>query len=137
MMDRLEIGDSLPELVKKISQASMNAYAEATGDFNPIHVDEEFAKGTPFGGTIAHGFYIFGFISELMLRHFGKRWTNEGRVKVRFKKPVRPGDTITISATLTGRKEKKGRTGLVFDVLWSNQNKETVIIGNAFVDEKG
>jgi len=129
----MEKGDRLPELVKEISQESMNAYAEATNDFNPIHVDEAFAKETAFKGTIAHGFYIFGFVSELMTRHFGKRWTNGGQVDVRFLKPVRPGDTITVKATVAGREMKEGRSFLVVDVVWENQLKEPVIIGKAFV----
>ena len=75
----MEIGEKLPELVKNITQESINRYAGAAGDFNPIHVDEEFAKGTPFGGTIAHGFYIFAFLSELMTDNFGRKWTGGGR----------------------------------------------------------
>jgi 3-hydroxybutyryl-CoA dehydratase len=129
----MEKGDRLPEVVKEIGQESMNAYAEATNDFNPIHVDEAFAKETPFKGTIAHGFYIFGFVSELMTRHFGKRWTNGGHVDVRFKKPVRPGDTVTVKAIVAGREMKEGRSFLVLDVVWENQLKEPVITGQAFV----
>lgn len=131
----MKIGDSLPGLVKKISQASMNQYAEATGDFNPIHVDAEFAKGTSYGGTIAHGFYILGFVSELMTLHFNKGWTNGGRLDVRFKKAVRPGDTITVKATLKERETIDGIGYLVFEVLWENQLKEPVIFGKAFVKE--
>jgi 3-hydroxybutyryl-CoA dehydratase len=129
----MEIGDRLLELVKEISQESINAYAEATNDFNPIHVDESFAKGTAFKGTIAHGFYIFGFVSELMTRYFGKRWTNGGHVDVRFKKPVRPGDTVTVKAIVAGREMKEGRSFLVVDVVWENQLKEPVITGKVFV----
>jgi 3-hydroxybutyryl-CoA dehydratase len=129
----METGDRLPELVKEISQESMNAYAEATNDFNPIHIDEAFAKETPFKGTIAHGFYIFAFVSELMTRHFGKRWTNGGHVDVRFLKPVRPGDTITVKATVSGQEMKEGRSFLVLSVVWENQLKEPVIAGQAFV----
>ena len=126
---------TLPELVKKISQKSINSYAEATGDFNPIHVDEEFAKDTPFKGTIAHGFYILGFLSELMTRQFGKAWIEGGSLDARFKKPVKPGDTITVRAKLVDRRKIKGRSHLVFDAIWENQMKEPVITGRAFVKE--
>jgi 3-hydroxybutyryl-CoA dehydratase len=129
----MEIGDRLPELVKHISQESINVYAEATNDFNPIQIDEAFAEGTAFKGTIAHGFYIFGFISELMPRHFGKKWIHGGHAYVRFKKPVRPGDTVTIRATLTGRELGEGRSLMVFDVVWENQLKEPVITGKVIV----
>ncbi|MDP2645289.1 MAG: MaoC family dehydratase [Desulfobacterales bacterium] len=131
----MKIGQELPELVKEITQKSINAYADATGDFNPIHVDEEFAAETPFEGTIAHGFYIFGFLSELMTRRFGKAWTTGGTVDVRFKRPVRPGDTIRVKARLGKRETAQGRTTLVFDVSWENQRNEPVIAGQATVTE--
>ena len=132
---KMEIGEKLPELVKEITQEGINAYAEATGDFNPIHVDENFARNTPFKGTIAHGFYIFGFLSELMTRHFNKRWTNSGRIDVRFKRPVRPGDTIKVKATLVGREIIQDCAFLVFEIVWENQMLDPVIEGKAFIAE--
>lgn len=131
----MEIGETLPALEKKITQESINAYADAAGDFNPIHVNEEFARSTPFKGTIAHGFYIFAILSELMTKHFGKKWTNGGRVDARFKKPVRPGDTVIIKATLANREKFESRDYLVFEVVWENQRQEPVIVGQAYVKE--
>ena len=131
----MEIGEKLPELVKVITQESINGYADATGDFNPIHVDEEFAADTPFGGTIAHGFYIFAFLSELMTGNFGRKWTDGGRVDVRFKRPVKPGDTITLGATLVEREFVDGNSRLVFDIVWENQLQEPVLLGRTSVPE--
>jgi len=131
----MEIGDKLPELVKEVTQESINLYADATGDFNPIHVDDEFAKTTPFKGTIAHGFFIFAYLSELMTKQFGKKWISGGATDVRFKKPVRPGDTITLRATLSDKKVKNNCSMLVFDVVWENQMHEPVIVGKASVPE--
>ena len=132
---KIEIGQTLPELVKKVSQASINRYAEATGDFNPIHVDEAFARETAFKGTIAHGFYILGFLSELMTRQFGRAWIEGGSLDARFKRPVKPGDTIIVKATLVDRKTIKGLACLEFDAIWENQLKEPVITGKALVGE--
>ena len=131
----LLIGNKLPDLVKQVSQESINRYAEATGDFNPIHVDEEFARKTPFKGTIAHGFYILAFLSELMTRHFGRKWVEEGTLDARFKKPVKPGDMVTVKAILADRKKAGDRTLLVFDAVWENQHSEAVITGQALVPE--
>jgi len=131
----MEIGEKLPELVKDITQERISRYANATGDFNPIHVDEEFARGTAFKGTIAHGFFIFAFLSELMTRMFGKRWINGGRTDVRFKRPVRPGDTITLRAILADREIAGGLSRLVFDVVWENQMEQTVLSGRVSVPE--
>jgi len=131
----MEIGEELPEKVQYITQDSIYRYAYATGDFNPIHVDEEFAKGTAFKGTIAHGFYLLAFISELMTRKFGKRWTNSGRLDVKFKRPVRPGDKITLKATLKGRHQTDGCFRLVFDAVWENQMHEPVLLGEVSILE--
>ena len=53
-------------VTRTLTQEMLNAYAEASGDFNPIHTDEAFAKTTPMGGTIAHGMLVLSFISEMM-----------------------------------------------------------------------
>lgn len=84
-------------LERRVSQEAINRYAEATGDFNPIHVDEDYARRTPFGGTIAHGMLVLAYLSEAMTAAFGRSWWEGGRLKVRFKGPARPGDTLTVS----------------------------------------
>ena len=80
-------------VVRTLSQEQLQAYADAPHDHNPIHVDPEFARSTPFGGTIAHGMLVLALIGEMMQASFGARWTSSGRLKVRFKAPARPGDT--------------------------------------------
>ncbi len=57
----------------------------ASGDFNPIHVDESFAAQTPFGGTIAHGMLILAYVSEMMTLAFGQSWLSGGKLSVKFK----------------------------------------------------
>jgi 3-hydroxybutyryl-CoA dehydratase len=86
-------------VVREITQMRIHAYADASGDHNPIHIDEDFARTTPLGGTIAHGMLVLALISEMMQSTFGKAWTETGTLKVRFKAPTRPGDTVTASAT--------------------------------------
>ena len=125
----------MPDEVKYITQDIINNYAYATGDFNPIHIDETYAKGTAFKGTIAHGFYVLAFISELMTRKYGKKWTDSGRLDVRFKRPVKPGDKITLKATLKDRQKKDDSLRLVFDVVWENQLHEPVLLGEVSVME--
>ena len=97
MIARLEMikGEYLPTIEKVVTQLMINQYAEASGDFNPIHVNEEYAKKSRFGSTIAHGMMIAASISELMTMIFKQAWLNGGRLKIRFRAPVFPGDTIT------------------------------------------
>ena len=120
-------------VIKQITQESINRYAEATGDYNPIHVDEAYARSTPFGGTIAHGMLVLAAISEMMACAFGQDWLASGRLKVRFKGPARPGDTVTAQAT--PRAARAGGQGgvLEYAVECRNQRGETLISGTAEV----
>ena len=84
---------------RTITQAQIDDYAEASGDHNPIHVDPAFAATTIFGGTIAHGMLVLALIAQAMHEAEGEHWLTRGRLKVRFKAPTRPGDTVVASAT--------------------------------------
>jgi acyl dehydratase len=77
------------QLTKEVTQPQIDAYAAASGDHNPIHVDEAFARATPLGGTIAHGMLVLAFISEMMTAAFGRAWLDSGRLDVRFRAPAR------------------------------------------------
>lgn len=89
-------GDRLPERSYEITHDKIVAYAEATGDFNPIHVDPEFAAKTPFKGTIAHGLLSVAFLSQMMMCWMPHNWTRSGKLTVAFLKPLRPGDKVVV-----------------------------------------
>jgi 3-hydroxybutyryl-CoA dehydratase len=114
-------------LQRELTQAMIDAYAEASGDHNPIHIDQEFARSTPLGGTIAHGMLVLSFISQMLTAAFGRAWTEGGRLEVRFRTPARPGDSVTARATLA--KADEGR--LRYTVECVNQAGEQLISGTA------
>ena len=116
-------------VVKELSQAQIERYADATGDHNPIHVDEAFAQTTPLGGTVAHGMLVLAAISEMMAASFGEAWLTGGKLKVRFRGPARPGDRITASVQETARQG----AGLVYAVECRNQRGEVLINGTVEV----
>jgi 3-hydroxybutyryl-CoA dehydratase len=116
-------------VVKQLTQEQIGRYAEASGDHNPIHVDEAFARATPFGGTIAHGMLVLAFISEMMTAAFGEAWLTGGRLRVRFRAPARPNDTITASAQPQGGRD----VTLTYNVECRNQKDEVLISGTAEV----
>ena len=120
---------SAATIVRTITQEQLHAYANASGDHNPIHIDEAFAATTPFGGTIAHGMLVLAFIGELMHGLHGAAWVERGRLKVRFKAPARPGDTITASAELS--KESDGARE--YAVRCENERGDVLIEGRASV----
>jgi 3-hydroxybutyryl-CoA dehydratase len=125
----LKEGMSLPELRKSIIQENINLYAQASRDFNPIHIDEEFARKTPLGGTIAHGMLILAYVSQMMTAAFGQSWLAGGKLDVRFRAPARPGDTITVSGMIRRLEKGGGQTLVSCDVICRNQNDESVITG--------
>lgn len=132
-LDNISEGMEIMPLEKTVSQERVNRYAEASGDFNPIHLDEEFARQTPAGGRIAHGMLILAYLSEMMTAAFGQRWLTGGKLDVRFKVAARPGDVIRASGQVT-RLETIGTGTLVHcDVLCASQAGETIITGRAAV----
>jgi 3-hydroxybutyryl-CoA dehydratase len=123
---------SSPEVApvtRALSQDMLHRYADASGDHNPIHIDEAFAATTPMGGTIAHGMLVLSFISEMMTGAFGERWLASGSLDVRFRAPARPGDTVTARAT--AQEPKDGRLRYAVEVV--SQTDEVLISGTAEV----
>ena len=110
-----------------VDQDRINKFAEATGDFQFIHIDEEKAKLTPFGGTIAHGFLTLSLIPMLGASTDGpkiggiKMGVNYGGNKVRFLAPVRSGKRVRSHVKLLELDEK--RPGQ-----WQQTNEVTVEI---------
>ena len=130
---KLEVGFKLTSLSKTITQAKINKYAKASGDFNPIHIDEQFAHSTQFGGTIAHGMLVGAYVSELMAISFGFQWHKTGRLKLKFKAPVFPGDTLTILGEIKNITEISSASEVTCTVNVSRQSGQNVITGESKV----
>ena len=124
---------STPELLTpithNITQKQLAKYADASGDHNPLHLDEEFAAATPYGRTIAHGMLVLAFVSEAMTKTFGRTWLCEGKMKARFRAPVFPGDSVTTTGTLKSTKDATA----TYQVVVRNQNDEDVITADTTV----
>lgn len=126
----LKVGQS-DERSKLMTEALVNAYAELTGDFSPVHVDEEAAKKTRFGTRIAHGMLSAGFLSAVIgmdLPGPGTIWVKQ---ELRFKQPVKLGDTITWRVTVKELFPEKKRATL--STVCRNQRDETVIEGEGTI----
>ena len=120
---------AVASISKVLDQAHIDAYARASGDFNPIHIDPDFARTTPYEGTIAHGMLVLATISEMMTAAFGDRWLTGGKLDVRFRHPARPGDTLTASANPGKPEEGYHR----YAVQCANQAGDLLITGTASV----
>ena len=108
-----------------ITQERIGRYAEITEDWNPLHVDEAFARTTAFGGVIAHGMLSLNLAWELLREIHGDEGLADVELTVRFKKPVRPGDTVRARV----RREADAAGG--WEVWIENQAGEAVIAGHA------
>jgi len=133
MLSGVYQGETLPPVVRHITQEKINLYAEASGDFNPIHVDESFATQTPLGGTIAHGMLILAYVSEMMAQAFGQNWAANGRLSVRFKTPARPGDTVTATGKIDSIRKEDGISYVDCSLECHNQKDEVIVTGGAMV----
>ena len=129
-----KVGDSA-EITKTIEQEDIDAFARVTGDHNPVHVDEEFAKTTRFGKRIAHGMLTASLISAVLANEL----PGEGSVylgqTLQFVAPVFPGDEITARVTVKEMREDKPIVKL--ETVCVNQRDEVVIRGEATVLSRG
>ncbi len=94
------VGASIGELTQAVDQSMINAYADASGDINPLHIDPEFAKTTFFGRTIAHGLLTLAFVSRVLSAWNWQGWAYGGELNVSFLGPVYPGDTVRVSGDI-------------------------------------
>ena len=128
--DELAVGRSASN-VDVIGEREIALFASVSGDVNPAHLDPDWAATTPFGGVIAHGMLSAGFISALL----GTTLPGPGTIyldqSLRVRRPVRPGDRLTTTVTVTAMDDVKKRVTL--DCTCTNQNGEAVVTGTATV----
>lgn len=128
--EEIAIGDTA-SFTKTITETDVYLYAGISGDFNPVHIDEEYAKTTPFGRRIAHG----GLAGSLLAPVLGMKLPGLGTVALevtqKYRAPVYPGDTITCKVEVTARIERL--KALEMKILWTNQDGKVVSKGSCTV----
>ena len=129
-IEELKVGDSA-EIQKTISETDVYLYAGITGDLNPAHLNEEYAKGTFFKTRVAHGMLIAGLISTILGNKLPGPGTIYTHQNVDFLAPVRFGDTITARAEVMELDSEKNRARLKTTCM--NQEGTIVLDGEAFV----
>jgi 3-hydroxybutyryl-CoA dehydratase len=127
--ESLKVGDQ-GAFTKTITEQDVFSFAGASGDFNPLHIDEEYAARSVFGRRIAHGILTAGIISTVLGSEIPGLGTVFVELHIRFLKPVFLGDSITATATVMEIINPK-RVRLM--VACTNQDGEDVAIGNAIV----
>jgi 3-hydroxybutyryl-CoA dehydratase len=127
--DELSLGQSA-ERSHVVGAADIEAFAQVSGDSNPVHLDEDYAKTTSFGGRIAHGMLSAAYISAVL----GTQLPGPGAIylsqSMRFRRPVRIGDEVIARATVKALDEKRGQVTLETVCL---VNGKAVLDGEALV----
>ncbi len=129
-IDEIRVGDT-SGFTKTVSESDIYLYAGITGDTNPAHIDEEYAKGTFFKTRVAHGMLSAGFISTVL----GNKLPGAGTIYVKqeltFMAPVHMGDTITARVAVIEVISEKNRVRL--RTYCVNQDGKTILDGEALV----
>jgi len=129
-INEMSIGQS-EEILRTVTEGDLYIYAGVTGDYNPVHLDEEFAAKSIFGERIAHGMLTAGFISAVL----GTRLPGVGVMylsqEMKFRAPVKIGDTIRTVVTVSEINSEKNRVTLKTECF--NQEGTLVIDGMAIM----
>ncbi|NLD34254.1 MAG: MaoC family dehydratase [Clostridiales bacterium] len=126
----LKVGDKV-SVTRAFSEQDVAAFAQVSGDHNPAHMDEEYAKGTMFKTRIVHGMLVGSLFSALLgteLPGVGSIYTGQ---TLKFTKPVHFGEEITASVTVKEIIAEKNR--VILDCLAVNPQGEPVILGEATI----
>ena len=128
--DEISIGQ-VARMSRQLTIADIQAFAAVSGDINPAHLDADYANDTVFHGVIAHGMWSGALISALLGTEFPGPGTIYVNQDLHFIRPVRIGDTLTVTVTVTTKDDAKKRLTLDCDVV--NQHGEKVVTGVATV----
>ena len=126
------VGTDLHPLVKgPITREDLRRYAAASGDPNPMHIDEEFARNAGYPGVFAHGMLSMGYLGEFLVQAGGVGSIR--RFKARFAKLTWPGDVVTCHGRVTGVRDE-GAVRLVECDIWTeNQDGDRKLVGKALL----
>jgi len=126
----ITIGDAA-EFSKTISESDIYLFAGITGDLNPAHIDEAYARNTFFKGRIAHGMLLAGFISNVIGMKLPGPGTIYIKQELKFKGPARIGDTVTARVEVTDINIEKNRVRL--KTICKNEEGKELVDGEALI----
>ena len=129
-IEQLQIGDAA-EFSKTVTETDIAMFAAISGDFNPVHVDAQYAAGTPFGARVAHGPLTLALCAGIL----GMRLPGLGTVavsnRIDYRRPVYIGDTITARVEVAELDAQRNRATMA--IRWTNQDDTVVAEGEAVV----
>ncbi len=126
----IKIGDRA-EFVRQVTEGDVRSFALLSGDTNPVHLDEAYAKTTPFGGRIVHGSLMAAHISAALATKLPGPGTIYLEESLRFRRPARIGDVLT--TTLVVEEKRDDRKFVRFEAQVTNQDGTLLATGHALV----
>lgn len=127
--DSVQVGDQAPVLSHELTRTDFVMYAGASGDFNPMHHDEVAAQKAGLPSVFGHGMLSMGLLGKAITDHVGIG--NLKRYKVRFTKQTWPGETLTSTVKVVGKREEDGEKLVDLEVSLANQDGEVKVAGEA------
>ena len=128
--DEISIGQTA-SYTKAVTDEDIRLFAVISGDVNPVHLDEDYAKSTPFQGRIAHGMITGAFVSAALALELPGPGTIYLSQQLSFRKPVMVGDTLTV--TLEVKDKRDDKRFVTIDCTVENQDGAVVALGEALV----
>jgi len=126
-----KVGQELPKLVKPpVTRTQLVMYSGASGDFNPIHTVDEYAKAAGLGGVIAHGMLTMAFLGQMLTDTIGDEGTLE-TFSVRFREMVRPGDVVTCEGRVVEVEQATDGERIHCDIQATTAPDTVVVSGSA------
>ncbi len=136
--DSLTVGQEIVGVPFSPTRESIREFCEASLDFNPLHLDDEYMKGsfgkTNFGGIIMHGMNNFAVITRMLTDWLYPLGGVQRRLETRWKIPVKPGDTIIPRAVIRELKATERSRWIRLDIQVLNQRHEVVASGEAMAE---
>ena len=128
-MDQLPLGEAA-QFTKTVTETDIAFFAAISGDFNPVHVDAEFAKRSRFGARVAHGPLTLALAAGVLGMHLPGVGTIAVTNFIEYRKPVFVGDTITTRGEISDRDEERRRVRVA--LTWTNQ--DGVVVAEGYAD---
>jgi len=127
--DAITVGQTLPSLVKEISQRRIDVYSGVRP--RSIHSDDAWARQKGFRACLAQGMMSTAYVSQMMVKLLGPDFARGGTMSMAFIKPVYAGDRLTVHGVIKDKQPENGATRVVVEVWVENQNGEKTAVGHA------
>jgi len=127
--DAITVGQTLPSLVKEISQRRIDVYSGVRP--RSIHSDDAWARQKGFRACLAQGMMSTAYVSQMMVKLLGPDYARGGTMSMAFIKPVYAGDRLTVHGVIKDKQPENGATRVGVEVWVENQNGEKIAVGHA------